>query len=487
MNSTRKRKMWRQTAAAVLSLSLILPAALPVSAATLTIGGNPIDRAKEVLEKLERNHVSAPDAQKLSDVAIQAVIKSLGDPYTQYFTPEQLDEFENSLANRYVGIGVRVSQQPDGVYVSQVFDGPAQKAGIKVGDVIVKAGDETVIGLPLGEATAKIMGEPGTEVKLQLLRDGESLDLTVKRAQIQVPVVTGQKFDGNIAYLRVTSFSADAAEQVATMLDFFKSQGEIKSLIVDLRDNPGGLLDAAKEMARLFVKEGTLIHTKNRTGQDEPVTFTGGQTQPFPVHILVNGGSASASEVLTGALQDYKAAKAIGTKTYGKGSVQNLIPLDNGGALKVTVEEYLTPNQRQVNRVGLEPDIAVEGGQVPELLTALRTAGLATISLELNRINLTVNGHAVEDSFRVLREDGQTYVPARVLAAVLGAKVEWNADAASVQLSSADGAVTYTPDGAGVKLQDGISYVSLAQAAEAFKSLSWSDDGRLLKLSGSAK
>ncbi|WP_159883389.1 S41 family peptidase [Paenibacillus puerhi] len=482
MKLLNKGYVWRQTAAAVLSLTLVLPAALPADAATLVIGGSPAERAKEVLEKLESQHVSAPQAQKLSDAAIQAMIESLGDPYTQYFTPEQLTEFENSVANRYVGIGVRVSQQPDGVYIAQVFDGPAQQAGIQTGDVIVKVGDQSVVGAPLSEATSRIMGEPGTEVTLQLIRDGVTIEKTVKRQQIQVPVVTGQRYDGGVVYIRVTSFSSDADEQVSVMLDFFKSQGEIKSLIVDLRDNPGGLLDTAKEMARLFVKEGTLIHTKNRNGLDEPVTFSGGTTQSFPVFMMVNGSSASASEVLTGALQDYKAATAIGTKTYGKGSVQNVIPLDHGGALKVTVEEYLTPNQRKVNAVGLEPDIAVEGGATPELLTALRTAGVGSISLELKRINLSVNGHPVEDSFRILRENGLTYVPARVLAAVLGAKVEWNAAASSVQLLSADGSVVYTPEGAGGKLRDGTMYISLAQAAEAFKTLKWSDDGQILKL-----
>ncbi|SDC45577.1 carboxyl-terminal processing protease [Paenibacillus sp. UNCCL117] len=484
MKSIRKGKMWRRTAAAALTLTLILPAALPAAAAALTVGGNPAERAKEVLEKLESQHVSAPDAKKLSDVAIQAMIESLGDPYTQYFTPEELTEFENAVANRYVGIGVRVSQQPDGVYIAEVFDGPAREAGIRVGDVIVKVGEQSVVGAPLGEATSLIMGEPGTEVKLRLVRDGAELEKTVKRQQIQVPVVTGKRFEGGVAYVRVTSFSSDADEQVAALLEYFKSQGEIKGLIVDLRDNPGGLLDTAKEMARLFVKEGTLIHTKNRNGLDEPVTFSGGEVQPFPVYMMVNGSSASASEVLTGALQDYKAAIAIGTKTYGKGSVQNVIPLDQGGALKVTVEEYLTPHQRPVNRVGLEPDIAVEGGQVPELLTALRTAGVGSFSLELRRINLTVNGHAVEDSFRVLREGGQTYVPARVLAAVLGAKVAWDAVTSSAKLQSQDGSIVYAPSGTGSKLQDGVTYVSLSQAAEFFRSLTWSDDGQVLKLGG---
>lgn len=219
------------------------------------------------------------------------------------------------------------------------------------------------------------MGEPGTEVKLQIVRDGATSELTVKRERIQVPVVIANRFQG-VGYVRILSFSSDADEMTALFLDGLQAPGELKSLVVDLRDNPGGLLETAQQLARLFVKEGTLIHTKNRNNTDEPVTFSGGETQPFPVYFLVNGNSASASEVLTGALQDYKAITVIGTKTYGKGSVQEVVPLQSGGALKVTVEEYLTPKLRKVNGVGLEPDVKVEGGEVPELLTALRTAGL---------------------------------------------------------------------------------------------------------------
>ncbi|MUG73865.1 S41 family peptidase [Paenibacillus validus] len=482
MNIKHKGKLWRHAVSSVLALSLLVPATQPALAAAESLSA--ADRAKEVLSLLEQNHVSAPDAKKLSDAAIKAMVESLNDPYTQYFTAEQLTEFESSIANQYVGIGVRVSEQPDGIYIAQVFEGPAQAAGIRIGDVIVGIDGQSAVGVPLNKATAKIMGEPGTEVKLQIVRDGATSELTVKRERIQVPVVIANRFQG-VGYVRILSFSSDADEMTALFLDGLQAPGELKSLVVDLRDNPGGLLETAQQLARLFVKEGTLIHTKNRNNTDEPVTFSGGETQPFPVYFLVNGNSASASEVLTGALQDYKAITVIGTKTYGKGSVQEVVPLQSGGALKVTVEEYLTPKLRKVNGVGLEPDVKVEGGEVPELLTALRTAGLQSITLELKRISMSVNGLDVVDTFKVVRENGQTYVPSRVLAALLGAKVEWNEASRSVQITSADGQTSYTPADGDVLLREGTNYVSAAKAAEAFSSLEWSDNGQTLKLSTS--
>lgn len=483
MNIKRKGKLWRHAVTSVLALSLLMPATVPAFAEASSQSA--ADRAKEVLNLLEQNHVSAPDAGKLSDIAIKAMIDSLNDPHTQYFTAEQLAQFESAVANQYVGIGVRVSAQPDGIYIVQVFGGPAQAAGLMAGDVIVGIDGKSAVGMPLNEATSKIMGEPGTEVKLQIARDGATSDYTVKRERIQIPVVTGSRFEGGVGYIRVSSFSDDADEMTALFLNTLKKQGELKSLVLDLRDNPGGLLESAQQLARLFVKEGTLIHTKNRDNMDEPVEFSNGTTQPFPVYFLVNGNSASASEVLTGALQDYKAITVIGTKTYGKGSVQSVIPLEAGGALKVTIEEYLTPKLRKVNGVGLEPDVKVEGGEVPELLTALRIAGLQSISLELKRINLSVNGLAVEDTFGVVRENGQTYVPARVLAALLGARVEWNDAERSVRLSSADGQTSYTPEDGDVRLREDTSFINVAKAAAAFSSLQWSDDGKTLTLKAS--
>lgn len=470
-----KKTLLRKAIPAVLSLSLLIPAAAPAWAS----GAGSVS---EVLELLEQHHVSAPNGSKLSDAAIKAMIDSLKDPYTVYFTPEDLQSFEAAVENQYVGIGVRVAMEEDGLYITEVFGGsPASQAGLQAGDLIVMVEGESTIGKPLEEVTSKIIGLSGTKVNLRMTRNGEAKDLTIERQKVQVPSVMAGRFQPGIGYLKVIGFSSDADEKMSKELAALKEQG-IQSLIVDLRDNPGGILETARQMARLFVKEGTLMHTRDRDNVDAPVKITNGTTQPFPVYFLVNENSASASEVLTGALQDYGVIKVIGTKTYGKGSVQQVVPLESGGALKLTIQEYLTPKLRKVNGVGIEPDIKVEGGDVPQLLTALRMAGASRINLSLKRLNLTVNGLAVENVFPVLREQGQTYVPSRVLAALVGGTVEWNEASRSVRIGSAGGQIELGSAGGELLLKDGTGYVSLRQAASVWSSLKWSDDGRNLTI-----
>ncbi|MCZ8513089.1 S41 family peptidase [Paenibacillus filicis] len=485
MKRKKLRPIWRKTVSAALALTLLLPVSAPAWAADTAAapaGSMASDRVKEVLDLLEKNHVSAPSADKLSDTAIKAMLGTLKDPYTDYFTDEELKQFTSSIENQYVGIGVRIMYQEDGVYIAEVFDGSgAKEAGIQPGDLIVAVGGESVAGQKLDAVTPKILGKPDTTVDLTIRRDGVDKPLTVKRTKVQIPTVVRKLFQPGIGYLKVTSFSSDAGALTSLELSALKAQG-IKSLIVDLRDNPGGLLDSALSIAKLFVKEGVLIHTNNRNNVDEPVSFSGGTTQNIPVYFLVNENSASASEVLTGALQDYGAIKVIGTKTFGKGSVQNLFPLKSGGAIKITIEEYLTPKLRKVNKVGLEPDVKVDGA-VPQLIEALRLAGADHFDVTLDRRNVSVNGQSVQDLFELVRQNGHTLAPARLLGELVGGQVVWNESSRTVQIVSKDGAVTYTPSGDAFLLKDGTSYVDLASFQQTFAQLSWTDDGTKATLS----
>ncbi|MCZ8521464.1 MULTISPECIES: S41 family peptidase [Paenibacillus] len=477
---TRKTttKMRRGTAAALLSMTLLFPAASPLRAAASG------DRVQEVMELLQQKHVSAPAPDTLSDAAVAAMVEALKDPYTQYFTPEELKQFEAAVENQYVGIGVRIGLEEQGVYIAEVFEGsPAKEAGLAAGDLIVSVGGTSAAGKKTGDIARLIAGEPGTEVTVGVQRGSEPLEFKVARKQVQIPTVVSRIFPGQTGYLQVTSFSSDADELLEKELAALKNQG-IRSLVLDLRDNPGGLLESAKGMIRQFVKEGTLIHTLDRNRVDEPVAFSGGTTQSFPLYVLVNENSASASEVLTGALQDYGAAvHVIGAHTYGKGSVQNVFELKSGGALKVTIEEYLTPKMRKVNHVGLDPDVAVEGG-FAQLVTALRLAGAEAPAITADPRITTVGGVMVQDSLPVVRENGQTYVPARALAAYLGATVQWNEASRSIVLVSADGKSTHTPAEGGFLLKDGTGFVSLnGVSKDALASaLQWNDDGRKLTI-----
>jgi len=467
MKKNGYRVMARRTASALLSFTLLFPAA----SAALAAGKTDAESARimEVFDLIEKHHVSAPTKRSLSDIAIQSMVDSLNDPYTVYFTPDELKQFQNGLENNYVGIGIRVRGVEGMTFVNEVFDGPAKKAGMLPGDKITAVNGETVEGLKLEEVTGKIMGPEGSIVSVTVERDSQNVALDMARQTIHVPVVTHKRFDEGVGYIRVSGFSSDADEETAAQLAELKKQG-INSLILDLRDNPGGLLDSANNMAKLFVKEGVLIHTKDKNNVDDPVKFSNGATQPFPLYILVNEYSASASEVLTGALQDYNAtAKVIGMKTFGKGSVQTLFPLSSGGALKVTVEEYLTPKMRKVNKVGIKPDLEVDG-EVPQMIAALHEAGVKQVKLVLNNRGLAINQLDVEDSFHVIRVGGQ---------------IVWNEAAQSVDVTVNGVNHSFgTADGS-LLLQNGASYLDAGRFKEGFPQLEWSDNGVQADLSAS--
>ncbi|WP_028548523.1 S41 family peptidase [Paenibacillus sp. UNC451MF] len=480
MKTIGNRSMVRRTAAALISFTLLFPTASAVFAADKSDADTA--RLKEVLDLIEQNHVSAPTKQRLTDVAIQSMVESLKDPYTIYFTPDELKQFQNTLENNYVGIGVRIRAEENNAYITEVFDGPAKKAGMLPGDRITAVNGELSEGLKLDDVTKKIMGPEGTAVSITVERNKQSLVLEMTRQTIQIPVVTHKRFDQGVGYIRVTGFSSEADEQTAAQLDDLKKQG-INSLILDLRDNPGGLVETAQNMAKLFVKEGVLIHTKDKNNVDKPVTFTNGTTQPFPLYILVNEYSASASEVLTGALQDYNVVtKVIGKKTYGKGSVQSVFPLSNGGALKVTIEEYLTPKLRKVNKVGLNPDLEVDG-EVPQLITALHEAGLSSVNVQLSKKGVSVNQIDVEDSFDVVRSNGELYVPSRLLSSLLGGSIQWNAEQQAVDVTVNGTQHSYSTTDGSLSLQNGSSYLNVIKFKQDYTELNWSDNDGQVELS----
>ncbi|TVX99659.1 S41 family peptidase [Paenibacillus cremeus] len=483
MKKLRPRRFWKQTATFALSLSLIIPAAAPVWAAdAASTADKDAARTKEVMELLLENHVSAPSADKLAGKSIKEMLDSLNDPYTNYFTPEDLNSFTNAVENTYVGIGVRAEEDPSGMLVKEVFDGSSAKgAGIQAGDVVVAVQGESVAGLKLADIIAKVMGPEGTSVTLDVSHEGTVKPVTLKRQKVQIPTVISKYFSPGIGYLQITSFSSDADELATKQLAELK-KNDMKSLIVDLRDNGGGYLDTALQLVKLFVKEGVLIHTRDRDNVDDPVKFTGGTTQPFQVYFLVNENSASASEVTTGALQDYGViTKVIGTKTFGKGSVQTVVPLQAGGALKVTIEEYLTPKLRKVNHVGIEPDIKVEG-EVPQMITALRTAGMQDMDVTLEKKNVSIANVPVQNTFDIVRQEGKSYVPSRVLAAMTDETVTWNEPTHSIQFTTNSGSVAYTPSTSDFILKDGTSYVDMTKFTPTAPQLSWSDDGKKLVL-----
>jgi carboxyl-terminal processing protease len=458
-----KMKSW-------LILSSALLALVPVQASA-----EAVDQTLLVRELLGTYHVSGVTSDKLAGKTIEEMIASLQDPYTAFFSESELQQFGNSIENSYVGMGARVGQDAEGVYISEVFVGsPAEKAGLQKEDYIHSVGGVSAVDQPLDAVVGRIIGEPGTSVEVTVLRGTKPITVNIVRAAVNVPEVYSKYFEGEVGYIQVTDFSSDADEDFAKQLKELQAKG-LNSLILDLRNNPGGLLDTALHISKHFIREGTLIHTVDRNRTDDPSIISGGTTQPFPVQVLLNEYSASASEVLSGALQDYDVAKVIGKQSYGKGSVQQVLELEGGGALKVTIQEYLTPDLHKVNKVGIKPDIEVEGSAA-QMITALHEAGISTINVEILKHTIRMNGVEVGDSLGIIREDSHVYAHARTLAALVGAKISWNNESRVVEVSTADTKHAFPVEAGTLVINEGTSYIDLDSFTAVFPQLTASVD-----------
>lgn len=434
----------------------------------------------EIVSLIINNHVSGISKSKLNTESIETIISSLGDPYTQYFNPDEWKQFMDMLENNYVGVGIRVGLDEQGFYVNEVFpDTPALSAGMQDGDYIVAVEGKSTKGLTTDELVSRITGAEGTEVHITILRENKRINLTMARKAIHIPALTSRMFDNGTGYIRISSFSSDADELFAAQLKEMQAKG-LKSLVIDVRNNPGGLLDTAASMASQFIKKGSLIHTVDRTKKETAYPVTGENPLMIPVTMLVNEYSASASEVLAGALQDYNLATIMGAKTYGKGSVQSLFELTEGGMLKLTIQEYLTPLKHKVNQVGITPDLNVLG-DVSQLITALQHAGPIDIELILKPHTLSINGQVFNDRFKVIRENGAVYVPSRVLAAIVEGNIAWEASTRSVRIEGQSVKGAFDSNEQGMKLEGGASYIDLTYFQAQFPEFDWQDqDGQLL-------
>jgi carboxyl-terminal processing protease len=293
---------------------------------------------------------------------IKGMVNSLDDPYSVFFPPAQTKEFQEEVSGRYAGIGVVISMDKKRelpIIVSVFPNTPADKAGLKPGDLVVSADGTSLKGLSLDDIAAKVKGKVGTTVKLVVERDGKTFTADVTREEVHIPLIEKKYLDnGNIGYLRINMFSEELSPQVKDALKEME-QKHIKGLVLDLRNNPGGLLAQCTRVASLFVPSGPLLWTKDRKGVERPLNISGTKF-PLPLVVLVNNGTASAAEILTGAIKDYGVGKIVGEKTFGKGVIQQIFNLANGYTLKVTVQEYLTAKKHAINKIGIEPDIEVK-------------------------------------------------------------------------------------------------------------------------------
>jgi carboxyl-terminal processing protease len=315
----------------------------------------------EILNRVKSDYVDPVDDQKLLENAVRGMLSGL-DPHSSYLDKAEMEDMQTTTTGKFGGLGLEVQMQ-DGLVkvVSPIDDTPAAKAGIQAGDFVFKIDDVPVRGLSLSEAVDKMRGEPGTNVTLTVIRQGadKPLVLPLKREQIKVVSVRSKLLENGYGYLRVSTFAASTGKDVLAEMEKMQKQGDLKGLVLDLRNNPGGLLDAAVSVSDAFMEKGLVVYYQGRdtrTRRDYSAR-TGDVMKGKPIVVMINAGSASASEIVAGALQDSKRGVIVGTRSFGKGSVQTIMPLTNDTAIKITTARYYTPAGRSIQAEGIEPDV----------------------------------------------------------------------------------------------------------------------------------
>ncbi len=322
-----------------------------------------IDLFGEVLEKINKEYVDDFNQSESMDSAINGLLQSL-DPYSSYMSPKIFDEMQTETSGEFGGLGIEVSMEAGVVKViSPIDDTPASRAGLKAGDYIVKINDVQVQGKSLSEAVDLMRGPVGSGIELTVRRRGERKALTfnIIREVIQVQSVKSEIIDENIGYIRLTSFNDNSSDQIEKQIKKLKKDKNLNSFILDLRNNPGGLLSQAIKISDFFLENGEIVSTKSRKKSENRKWFAkkGDITDGKTLLVLINYGSASASEIVAGALKDHKRAIIVGENSFGKGSVQSIIPLKNRGAIRLTVAKYYLPSGKSISEVGVRPDIEV--------------------------------------------------------------------------------------------------------------------------------
>jgi carboxyl-terminal processing protease len=344
------------------------PSSLPGKLRDTFVAGD-ISVRDEVINTIEDHYYKKVPRSSLNNASLKGIVDSLGDKFSNYFSPSETKTFDANLNGQYEGIGISVNPSDRGLEVVGVFvNSPAAKAGIRKGDVIVAVDGQSIKGAASRAASDKIQGKPGTSVQLSVLSKGEDTPrvLTVKRAKIQQPVADGRVVTSKgdkIGVVSLTTFSQDAHEKLREQVDQVLKQGA-KGLVLDLRGNGGGLLQEGRAVASIFVPKGLIVRTDGPHSPEQKLDATGGAiSTSIPMTVLVDRGTASAAEIVTGALRDYERATVVGTRTFGKGVFQEIEPLSNGGALELVVGRYFLPHGENISGTGIDPQVSAQDDQ----------------------------------------------------------------------------------------------------------------------------
>ena len=321
-----------------------------------------IEKIDTLMQVIDYYYLYDYDKDEMVDAIYKAVMSSLGDPYTVYYTADEFNAFMESSSGSYCGIGVVVQQNMQTGLVTAVRpyeDCPGYEAGIRPGDLIIAVDGTEITGMDLNTAVALIKGEEGTSVTITLQRDEEVFDVEVTRRQIDVKTVNYRMMDDNIGYIQIEEFDEVTSDQFSQALDSLIEQG-MEALVIDIRNNPGGILDTVVAMLDELLPEGTIVSVKDRNGTAQEYTSDADTKLTVPLTVLINGNSASASEIFAGAIKDYGVGTLVGTTTYGKGIVQTAFSLSDGTGVKITIEDYYLPSGKSIHKVGVAPDVEID-------------------------------------------------------------------------------------------------------------------------------
>jgi len=434
----------------VLVLLLLLCFAVPAAAESQDAG---IHTFEEVYDYIRTMHISKPDPGDLMRGAVDGMIDRLEDPYTEYLSPEDLKDFSSVIDGDYVGVGVQLLPGEEYPEVTGIIENsPASKSDIRPGDLIIRVDGADVAKESLNRIVQKIRGPENTKVRLTIRRkDVGDFEVELVRSDIDLPTVNGRMLSGDIGYVRINTFGYSSAKEFERTVADLVRQGADK-IMMDLRDNPGGVLQSAVNICGNFVDTGTLVvSTVDRNGgkteyrTEESPVFKG-----LPVAVLINTNSASASEILAGALQDYGAALLLGSRTYGKGTVQAVIPLEEGGALKLTVAKYYTPKDRVIDGAGLVPDrqVLTPDLQVPVAMSFLSRLEKNVVVFDLEKNEVQLNGNPVPFRQKTFQSSsGEVYLPLRFVFEALGYRVDWRPDNSVMVTGNGSGMIFNPGDG----------------------------------------
>ncbi|WP_136254764.1 S41 family peptidase [Onishia niordana] len=400
--TTRMLTTWLCTAL------LALPAAAqsPTSDDDLPVAD--VQTFAEVFERIKRTYVDEVDDSTLLHNAMRGMLSEL-DPHSTYLDPQEFQSLKESTEGEFGGIGIEVGMR-DGqlMVIAPIDDTPAARAGLQSQDAILRIDDTATDGLSLQEAVELMRGEPGSEIRITILRQDENMprELTLERQVIRTESVKHEFLAPGYGYLRISQFQSSTGEQVNEALDDMQQEGDLNGLVLDLRNNPGGVLQAAVDVVDAFVSEGLIVYTEGRLA-DSQMSFSANEetaAPDVPMVVLINGGSASASEIVAGALQDQRRAVIMGTESFGKGSVQQIMPLGNDDGLKLTTALYFTPNGRSIQAQGIAPDVEVVRGRLEVADSSARRLREADLSGHLQGSGA---GGASADTSQKVRDDYQ--------------------------------------------------------------------------------